>query len=376
MNAKKCAAALCAAALCIGMFSASFAETPAEKVERLRQESAAAEENVEAHEAAVQTAANQKEAYTQKVQAIQQQIEIQKQLVIAQQDVLDAACKATADKLLETERTRALFEDRLVAMYIRHNNSDLATLLSVSTFAEAVRYIDNLRAIAQSDTELLETLRKQSEELAARQAEEEAAYQQLQADQAALEQQGAELADALQKAEAAYSKEQADLAAAQATATQTGEELKKAEEEYAAWVAQNDNSSPEFTDGVFQWPLPGYTRVSSPFGWRTLNGKQDFHRGIDLPAPQGTRIYAAAGGVVSFNAHSSYGNCVKISHGGGLVTIYAHMTAHAESLYEGCTVQAGDLVGYVGNTGNSYGNHLHFEADLNGQPVSVYNYLG
>lgn len=209
------------------MFSASFAETPAEKVERLRQESAAAEENVEAHEAAVQTAANQKEAYTQKVEAIQQQIEIQKQLVIAQQDVLDAACKATADKLLETERTRALFEDRLVAMYIRHNNSDLATLLSVSTFAEAVRYIDNLRAIAQSDTELLETLRKQSEELAARQAEEEAAYQQLQADQAALEQQGAELADALQKAEAAYSKEQADLAAAQATATQTGEELKK-----------------------------------------------------------------------------------------------------------------------------------------------------
>ena len=161
MKRKRIAAALCAAALCISMFSASFAETPAEKVERLRQESAAAEENVEAHEAAVQTAANQKEAYTQKVQAIQQQIEIQKQLVTAQKEVLDEACRATADKLLETERTRALFEDRLVAMYIRHNNSDLATLLSVSTFAEAVRYIDNLRAIAQSDTELLETLRKQ-----------------------------------------------------------------------------------------------------------------------------------------------------------------------------------------------------------------------
>ena len=187
MRLKKYAAALCAAALCIGMFSASFAETPAEKVERLRKESAAAEENVEAHESAVQTAANQKEAYTQKVQAIQSQIEIQKQLVTAQQEVLDAACKATADKLLETERTRVLYEDRRVAMYIRHNNSDLATLLSVSTFAEAVRYIDNLRAIAQSDTELLETLRRQGEELAARQAEEEAAFRQLQADQAALD---------------------------------------------------------------------------------------------------------------------------------------------------------------------------------------------
>lgn len=375
MTVKRIAAALCTAAFCLGAFGTAFAETPEEKVERLRQEAAEAEDRVEECDAAVQTAANERQAYADKVSAIAAQIETQKQLIAAQEDVVNAARKATAEKLLETERTRDLFEDRLVAMYVQHNNSSLATLLGVSSFSEAVRYVENLQRIAQSDTQMLETLRVQSEELAARQKTEEDAFAQLQADEQALEQLGAQYAESLRQADEKYSAEQANLEAAQATATQTEEELEQAEREYAEWAAQNDSDSPEFTDGVFQWPIPGYTTVSSPFGWRTLNGKQDFHRGTDIPAPQGTRIYAAASGVVSFNAHSSYGICVKISHGGGLVTIYAHMTARAESLTPGCTVQAGDLIGYVGNTGNSYGNHLHFEADLNGQPVSVYNYL-
>ena len=375
MSVKKTAAALCTAAFCLGMFGASFAETPGEKVERLRQEASEAQDKVEECDKAVQTAANERQAYADKVKAIEQQIETQKQLVAAQADVVETARAATAEKLLETERTRAMFEDRIVAMYVQHNNSSLATLLAVSSFSEALRYVENLQHIARSDTEMLETLRVQGEELAARQKEEEDAFAQLEADEASLEQLGAQYAEALRQADDKYSAEQANLQAAQATATQTEEELEQAEREYAQWVAQNDNASPEFTDGVFQWPIPGYTYVSSPMGWRTLNGRQDYHRGTDIPAPQGTRIYAAASGVVSFNAHSSYGICVKISHGGGLVTIYAHMTARAESLTPGCTVQAGDLIGYVGNTGNSYGNHLHFEADLNGTPVSVYNYL-
>ena len=90
---------------------------------------------------------------------------------------------------------------------------------------------------------------------------------------------------------------------------------------------------------------------------------------------KGTRIYAAAGGVVSTHADSSYGTCVKISHGGGLVTIYAHMLARADGIGDGVVVEQGQLIGYVGSTGRSIGNHLHFEANLNGTPVSVFDYL-
>lgn len=103
-------------------------------------------------------------------------------------------------------------------------------------------------------------------------------------------------------------------------------------------------------------------------GWRTLNGVQEFHRGMDIPAPLGTKIYAAADGVVSTKAHYTYGTCVKLSHGGGLVTIYAHMSAWAEGIADGVPVKQGQLIGYVGRTGRAYGYHLHFEANLNGAP--------
>ena len=79
--------------------------------------------------------------------------------------------------------------------------------------------------------------------------------------------------------------------------------------------------------------------------------------------------------MVSTHADSSYGTCVKISHGGGLVTIYAHMSARADGIGDGVVVEQGQLIGYVGSTGRSIGNHLHFEANLNGTPVSVFDYL-
>ena len=92
------------------------------------------------------------------------------------------------------------------------------------------------------------------------------------------------------------------------------------------WIAQDDNPGGQPPlDGSWLWPLPGY-QPGSGYGWRTLNGKPDFHRGVDIPAPAMTPIRAAVGGVVSVQRHSSYGNCVKVSVGGGMVVIYAHMT--------------------------------------------------
>ncbi len=126
--------------------------------------------------------------------------------------------------------------------------------------------------------------------------------------------------------------------------------------------------------GVMAWPLRGYSSISSNYGYRTLRGKSNLHTGIDIPAPPGTPIYAAdSGEVILARYYGSYGNCVIISHGNNLATLYAHQSKLGTSV--GATVQKGDVIGYVGTTGNSTGNHLHFEVRKNGSHVSPWNYV-
>ena len=108
-------------------------------------------------------------------------------------------------------------------------------------------------------------------------------------------------------------------------------------------------------------PLPSHSYViSSPFGDRDLNGSAEVHGGVDLAAPKDTPIYAVKDGVAHVSGHdSSYGNCVTLTHENGVKTRYAHMSAAIVS--DGESVVAGQIIGYVGSTGNSTGNHLHFE---------------
>jgi murein DD-endopeptidase MepM/ murein hydrolase activator NlpD len=116
------------------------------------------------------------------------------------------------------------------------------------------------------------------------------------------------------------------------------------------------------------WPVTG--PVTSPFGYRW--GR--LHAGIDIAAPSGTPIHAAAGGsVVLAGWTGGYGNYTCIDHGGGLATCYAHQSAYAVSA--GAQVGQGQVIGYVGNTGHSFGAHLHFEVRINGNPVDPLGYL-
>ena len=88
-------------------------------------------------------------------------------------------------------------------------------------------------------------------------------------------------------------------------------------------------------------------------------GGEAFHKGVDIAAPEGTRILAAADGVVEISAQEdAFGNYVKIDHGNGFYTLYAHCSSLVAK--EGMHVRAGDVIAYVGSTGNSTGNHLHF----------------
>ena len=117
-------------------------------------------------------------------------------------------------------------------------------------------------------------------------------------------------------------------------------------------------------DGTLQWPLPGHTYISCHFGEVDAFGNAG-HRGTDIPAPEGTPILAAHSGTVLVSGwNDSYGNQVLLDDGAGLSTRYAHMTKTAVTAGE--TVTAGQVIGYVGSTGDSTGNHLHFEVMQNG----------
>lgn len=124
--------------------------------------------------------------------------------------------------------------------------------------------------------------------------------------------------------------------------------------------------------GPLQWPLPITGSITSPFGYRTdpITGEVSYHSGTDIAAPAGTPILAAADGtvIVANGVDSwggSYGYYVKLDHGGGLQTLYAH--CQTICVTAGQQVQAGQVIGYVGHTGRAAGDHLHFEIVENGQ---------
>lgn len=132
--------------------------------------------------------------------------------------------------------------------------------------------------------------------------------------------------------------------------------------------------------GIFAWPLPQSFTITSNFGYRQdpFTGELTYHNGTDIAAPQGTPILAAAGGAVTIANGTdpwggSYGYHIKIDHGGEMETLYAHCSAIAVTA--GQQVRQGEVIGYVGSTGNSTGNHLHFEVWVNGQRTDAMNWF-
>ncbi len=122
--------------------------------------------------------------------------------------------------------------------------------------------------------------------------------------------------------------------------------------------------------------LPTEGDITSDFGYRVhpILGYSRFHAGIDIGASQGTTVWASKGGeVILAGWNGGYGSCVIIAHGGGMATLYGHMSELAVS--EGQVVEQGETIGWVGSTGASTGPHLHFETWVGGQPYDPYLFL-
>jgi murein DD-endopeptidase MepM/ murein hydrolase activator NlpD len=125
-------------------------------------------------------------------------------------------------------------------------------------------------------------------------------------------------------------------------------------------------------------PLPGYG-VDSPFGLRRLpwEAHARLHAGVDIAAPLGTPVHALANGVVAASGvKAGYGRFVEVDHPSGLVSFYAHLRAPAADIKSGATLKAGDVVGYVGSTGDSTGPHLHLEVRHDGKPLNPAMFIG
>ena len=236
----------------------------------------------------------------------------------------------------------------------------------LNEYQDTVDYIENVEKQLEEDYATLEEIKKEVEQ-------EKASVEQEKASVAALmKQRETELAGIEGNIDSAQS--DADYYAAEIKAQEEIiAEIKRIEAEKAA-AGKQDNP---YTGGVFTWPCPSSTRVTSDYGTRVspMGGASSNHKGIDIGASGGAAIVAAADGTVTTASYSSAaGNYVMIDHGGGLYTVYMHASALLVS--PGQTVSAGQTIAQVGSTGISTGNHLHFGVSLNGSYVSPWSYLG
>nr|WP_186565383.1 peptidoglycan DD-metalloendopeptidase family protein [Lawsonibacter celer] len=319
-----------------------------------------------------QAAAQQKRnILTQQLEAINSEIEnIDAQIAyydgeIAQKESerVEAVAREEEQYQLFCERVRLMEENGTVSYWsILFNAESFSDMLDRLTDIDAVMDYDN-----QVMDQLVET-RRQIEQLKADLESARAGQETARAEQEAKKaEQQAKVAEAqklLDQINADVAEVNRQLEAESAAAKEIQAEI--ARKQKALEEERRQNNITIDSESSYLWPLPGYYKLSSLFGYRIhpITGKAHSHTGIDVPAPGGTPILAAKSGqVVTSASHYSYGNYVVIDHGNGASTLYAHMSSRAVS--EGQMVTQGQVIGYVGTTGSSNGNHLHLEVREN-----------
>lgn len=139
--------------------------------------------------------------------------------------------------------------------------------------------------------------------------------------------------------------------------------------------SHNGGNWTDFADAPSLWPIAG--RVTSSFGWRhnPLDpSKMEFHEGIDIAAPRGTPVHATADGIVEMAGHETgFGRVIILNNGHGIQTLFAHLSGFA--ITQGEQVRIGQVIGYVGDTGWSTGDHIHYEVIIHGTPVNPHPFL-
>ena len=343
----------------------------------LKKQRAELQKQLKAIQADKSKALDQKALLEQQINATQAEINniaaqiTQYDQLIAQKETELAATeeKERAQYELFCKRVREMEEQGEVSYWsILFSSDDFSDLLDNAMMVEEIMDYDNqvmneliaIREQIEADKTALETARQEQKDA---KAEQEAAKAELKSQQAQVDALIAEISGQESQVKAAEAKLQAAANAADA-------EIRAAEKELASQIANVPSES------GFLWPLPGRYNLSSLYGSRKhpVTGKANNHTGIDVPAPSGTPIQACKSGVVTTSTYNnSYGNYVVVSHSDGTSTLYAHMSRRNAST--GQTVSQGQVIGYVGTTGSSTGNHLHLEIRVNGSRRDPINYF-
>ncbi len=313
--------------------------------------------------------------------------EVQKQLRIAEYELDEAETQLQlAEKQLqqaeldlaeaeeELQHRTELLHRRVRAMYELGMVSYLEVLLSATDFNDFVRRFHTLRQIVSQDVAILEAVQQQREVVAQRRQECEERKEE--AEQWAYE---VESRRSHYEAEVArYESRLDDLSDQEQEYRAALDELERRSEQIAHEISQKQREL-QLGEGVpdFRWPMEAGTYwISSPFGprYHPILGEWRTHTGIDMAAPSGTSIRAAADGVVmSAGWMGGYGQTVILGHTGGYSTLYAHASQLLVNPAD--TVSRGDLIARVGTTGFSTGPHLHFEVRIEGTPQDPEKFL-
>ncbi|MCM1024365.1 MAG: peptidoglycan DD-metalloendopeptidase family protein [Prevotella sp.] len=320
------------------------------------------------------------------------------------------------------------FRQRLRALYMAGNDSLASVIAGSNDFYDMLARMEFVERVSKHDNDLIDSLNGQIsaleedktalaerlETLEAKKAQEEQYYDELRetynnhaetkkmqedmiadyrsradeidAEQERVEQELQAEIRRLQEEAERKRKEEEERRRQEEERRRQEEEQKRLEaeasgQEYVPQEVETDTSGTftSYSETGFIWPVPTVRNMTDGYGnrWIVEEQRNNFHKGIDITKPgcAGTPTVAAAGGTViqAGNKNNGYGNCVIIDHGNGVSTLYAHHQSLAVSV--GQTVKQGDTLGYIGHTGNAYGDHLHFEVRVDGQHTNPLNYV-
>lgn len=360
-----------------------------------------------------------KSALVSKVQVLDEKIAVTREKISSLNDDIKEKQDAYDKGLSEVEDQFDALANRLRILYMSGNATDLEIIFGAKDFSDLIDKMELVKSLANSDKELISEIQTKLDELSTKKESLEADKKDLETQQASLKSDQDEFNklisdndEILKNLYASNSEAQNSLESAALQSDEIEAKIsqyyaaQKAAAEHAAQASQSSSSSGSSSGSSssgssnsgsssvivpsgsgFAWPTPGFTYLSSP--WREDRETYN-HGGIDIAGTgiMGTPVVAAADGTViasnsscthnwgksySCGCGGGYGNYVMISHAGGKMTVYGHLTSLTVST--GQSVSRGQIIGYVGSTGNSTGPHLHYECRLNGvryNPMSEY----
>ena len=333
----------------------------------------------------------------EKVTVVQSQIsvlkgqiaEVQNSIGLKEQEIAAKEQQIT-EKEAEIADQWGDFKQHMAAMQELRDGGSVAMLSAVNDLYELLTFNEVMQDSSIKDTEILDNMKNAKEALESDKLTLESQRSELQSKKADLDAQNSQMRAKQNELNSSVAAAQMSAAEAQQAQKDAQAAIESDEMNYEAvkkqiqkMIAAAAASKPTLSFTGFICPLKSYSRISSEYGWRKnpVTGVNKLHAGTDFAAPGGTPIYAAASGYVQVAGWSSggYGNYViifhgKMSDGNQYSTLYGHMRSVATSA--GKYVQQGEIIGYVGSTGNSTGNHLHLEVWKGGSKANAVNPRG